>query len=167
MNYRLAILLFALCLTGCGTNKFQREVVIEDASIGLTRETLQGGYELVSTSELKKMLDNGEDILLVDAMPAQDSYNKGHLAGAVNFVFPKKVIDGWDDGVMEGQTQADYEQLLGEDKDRKIVFYCGYVKCARSHNAAICARDLGYTNLYRYPGGIYAWRGAGHALTTD
>ena len=41
-----------------------------------------------------------------------------------------------------------------------IVVYCGFVKCARSHNAAVFAQDLGYTNVKRYAGGIYAWRGA-------
>ncbi|REJ90395.1 MAG: rhodanese-like domain-containing protein, partial [Planctomycetota bacterium] len=25
----------------------------------------------------------------------------------------------------------------------------------------------GYTNVSRYPGGIYAWRGAGHPLTAQ
>ena len=97
-------------------------------------------------------------------MPAEDSFAKGHIRGAVNFAFPKEVMDEWSDEVMAGQKQEDFQKLLGEDKDRKIVVYCGFVKCARSHNAAICARELGYESVYRYPGGIYAWRGSGCAL---
>jgi len=159
-----------ICLMGtigCGTNQFEQEVQTEEAAIKLTNETLQGDYQLVSTKELKQMLDNGDDFLLIDAMPAADSFNKGHIPQAVNFAFPKEVMDGWDDEAMSGKTQEDFEKLLGDDKDRTIVVYCGYVKCARSHNAAICARELGYTNVYRYPGGIYAWRGAGNTLTTE
>jgi len=40
------------------------------------------------------------------------------------------------------------------------VIYCGFVKCTRSHNGAVWARKLGYKNVLRYPGGIFAWKGA-------
>lgn len=164
---RYLILLVATFLTGCGTNQFQQEVQTEEAAVKLANETVEGGYQLVTTAELKKMLNAGEDFQLVDAMPAEESYNKGHISSAVNFAFPKEVMDGWKDDAMGGRKQQDFQRVLGENKDRKLVFYCGFVKCARSHNAAICARELGYTNIYRYPGGIYAWRGAGNSLTTD
>jgi len=48
-------------------------------------------------------------------------------------------------------------KLLGDDKGRLLVFYCGFTKCGRSHNGAWWAKQLGYTNVYRYPGGIKAW----------
>ena len=166
-NITVFLLLSTVCMAGCGTNRFQQEVQTEEAAVKLANETVDGQYQLVTTAEVKKMLDAGDDLLLVDAMPAEDSYNKGHLAGAVNYVFPKEAMDGWNEDAMDGQTQEDYEQLLGQDKDRKIVVYCGFVKCARSHNAAVCARELGYTNVYRYPGGIHAWRGAGYGLETN
>ena len=166
-NVRLLTLLAVTCITGCGTNQFQQEVKTEQAAVKLANETVDGTYKLVTAEQLKKLLDDGEDLLLIDAMPAEESYNKGHISGAANFVFPKEVMDQWNEDVMGGRKQEEFEQLLGEDKDRKIVAYCGFVKCARSHNAAICARQLGYTNVYRFPGGIYAWRGAGNALTTD
>jgi rhodanese-related sulfurtransferase len=152
---------------GCGTNKFQQELQTEEAAIKLTGETINGGYELISTSDLKKLLDGDQKLLLVDAMPAAESYDKGHIAGAVNFEFPKEVMDEWNKDTMGDRTKEDYEKLLGEDKQKQIVVYCGFVKCARSHNATIYARELGYTNVKRYPGGIHAWRGAGYALTTD
>jgi len=38
----------------------------------------------------------------------------------------------------------------------------GFVKCARSHNGAAWAVKLGYKNVYRYSGGIFAWKGAGY-----
>lgn len=160
-------LLFAAGLIGCGTNRFEQEVHTEEAAIKLANETLQGGYELVSTADLKRMLDDGDDVVLIDAMPAEDSFKKGHIPQAVNFAFPKEVMQGWSDEIMAGRNQEDFQKVLGNDKNRTIVVYCGFVKCARSHNAAVCARELGHTNVYRYPGGIYAWRGAGYALTTE
>lgn len=154
-------------IIGCGTNKFEQELVTEQAAIKLTGETIDGGYQLVSTKELKQMLDDSAEFLLVDAMPAADSFNKGHITGAVNFAFPIEVMEGWSDEAMDGRKQEEFQRLLGDDLERKIVVYCGFVKCARSHNAAICALELGYKNVYRYPGGIHAWRGGGNALTTD
>lgn len=162
----LALLCIASIL-GCGTNRFEQELQTEEAALKLADETLRGGYQLVSTEELKRMLDADEEFLLIDAMPAEDSFNNGHIRRAVNFAFPKEVMKGWSDETMEGRKQEEFQQLLGGEMDRKIVVYCGFVKCARSHNAAVCARELGYTNVYRYPGGIYAWRGAGNTLTSD
>lgn len=164
---RYLVLLTATFLTGCGTNQFQQEVRTEEAAVKLANETVKGRYQLIDTDGLKEILDGDENFLLVDAMPAEDSYNKGHISRAVNFAFPKEVMDGWDDSAMAGRKKADFQQVLGDDKDRKLIFYCGFVRCARSHNAAVCARELGYKNVYRYPGGIYAWRGAGNTLTTD
>ncbi len=66
----------------------------------------------------------------------------------------------WDAAETEGKSLEDYEKLLGEDKEKTIVVYCGFVKCTRSHNGAVWARKLGYKNVYRYPGGIFAWKGA-------
>jgi len=152
---------------GCGTNKFQQELRTEEAAIKLTGETISGQYELISTSGLKKLLDGDAGVVLIDAMPAAASYDKGHIAGAVNFEFPKEVMDEWNGETMGEGTKEDYEKLLGEDKGRQIIVYCGFVKCARSHNAAVYARELGYTNVKRYPGGIHAWRGAGYKLSTD
>jgi rhodanese-related sulfurtransferase len=57
---------------------------------------------------------------------------------------------------LDAATKDKLEKLLGPDKDRKIVFYCGFTKCTRSHNGALWAVKLGYTNVCRHPGGIKA-----------
>lgn len=49
-----------------------------------------------------------------------------------------------------------------EDKNTKIVVYCGHIGCARSHVAAAYLVKQGYTNVYRYGGGISAWVDAGY-----
>ena len=49
---------------------------------------------------------------------------------------------------------------MGDNKEKPIVIYCGFVKCTRSHNGADWAVKLGYKNVFRYPGGIFAWKGA-------
>jgi rhodanese-related sulfurtransferase len=60
----------------------------------------------------------------------------------------------------DGKSQEDFIMLLGNDKNKTIVIYCGFVKCTRSHNGAAWVVKLGYKNVYRHPGVIFAWKGA-------
>lgn len=154
----------ALTIAGCGgvKDKFEKEVDNETLAVKLAREVLAGDYDLITTSELKKLIDDGADVLIVDTMPFEKSYQQAHVPGAKQFLFPKELMDEWDSEQTDGKSREDYETLLGEDKDRPLVIYCGFVKCGRSHNGALWAKRLGYTNVQRYPGGIYAWKGAGH-----
>ncbi len=47
-----------------------------------------------------------------------------------------------------------------------ILIDCGFTKCGRSHNAAMWAKSLGCTNVYRAPGGITACKDAGYPYKT-
>jgi rhodanese-related sulfurtransferase len=105
-------------------------------------------------------------MVIVDTMPYEDSYVKGHVPGAVQFLFPIKPMETWDAAGTDGKSEADYTALLGPDKDKLVVVYCGFVKCGRSDNGAAWAKKLGYTNVKRLPGGIFAWKGAGYPVAT-
>jgi len=141
-------------------NKFEKEVEKEAGAVKLVREVQQGGYEVVTAEELKKWIDSGKDMVIVDTMPFEASYKKSHVPGAVQFLFPIPEMKQWDTNETAGKTQNDFSSLLGSDRNKLIVIYCGFVKCTRSHNGAVWAVKLGYKNVYRYPGGIFAWKGA-------
>ncbi len=136
-----------------------QELETEKIAVKLTRETLKGSYGIVRTDELKKWLDEGKKPLIVDTMPYADSYVKGHIPGAVQFEFPIEELTSLDD-----KTRAEYLKVLGPDKDRLLVIYCGFTKCGRSHNGAWWAKQLGYANVYRHPGGIKAWEQADYPV---
>jgi rhodanese-related sulfurtransferase len=124
----------------------------------------RGDYDVVTTAELKKWIDEGRSMLIVDTMPYEASYKKNHIPGAAQFLFPIPDMNEWDMKETGDKSQAEFEAMLGPDKDRVLVFYCGFVKCTRSHNGAAWARKLGYTNVYRHPGGIRAWIEAGYPV---
>ena len=145
-------------------NKFEKEVKAEQQAVKLAREAERGGYGLVTTAELKQWLDEGRDMLIVDTMPYEDSYKKAHVPGAVQFLFPIPDMKEWDAKETADRSQQDYATLQGGDKEKTIVVYCGFVKCTRSHNGAVWAKKLGYKNVYRYPGGIFAWKGADYDI---
>jgi thiosulfate/3-mercaptopyruvate sulfurtransferase len=158
----LMVLGLATTTFAFGENKFEQELEKETGAVKLVREVLAGGYGVITTEELKKLIDSGQDILLVDTMPFADSYKKEHIPGAKQFLFPIPEMTEWDSKETDGKSMEDYAALLGTDKGRTIVIYCGFVKCTRSHNGAVWAKKLGYTNVLRHPGGIFAWKGAGY-----
>ena len=164
----LTILACALLLTGClgAEDKFAREVTKEAEAVKLARETVRGGYDLITVTDLKALQDKGESMVLIDTMPYDASYVKGHIPGATQFLFPIKPMTTWDTTGTDGKTEADYTALLGPDKDGLVVVYCGFVKCGRSDNGAAWAKRLGYTNVKRLPGGIFAWKGAEYPVAT-
>jgi rhodanese-related sulfurtransferase len=140
-------------------NKFEDELEKEAGAVKLVREVQRGGYDVVKTDELKAWIDEGKDMLIVDTMPFEASYKKEHVPGAKQFLFPIPEMQEWG-GEEIGGSKDEFMELLGRDKDRLIVIYCGFVKCTRSHNGAMWAVRLGYENVYRHPGGIFAWKGA-------
>jgi len=147
-----------------GDSKFEKEVEKETGAVKLVREVMKGGYDVITTEELKKLIDSGKDIVIVDTMPYEDSYKKTHVPGAKQFLFPIPDMETWDSKETDGKSQEDYAALLGPDKNKTIVIYCGFVKCTRSHNGAVWAKKLGYETILRYPGGIFAWKGAGYKM---
>lgn len=156
------VVLLSLCASPALSfdNKFEKEVKLEAAAVKLLREAQRGDYDIVKTDELAKWIAEKKDMVIIDTMPFESSYKKAHVPGAAQFLFPIPDMNQWDTKETDGKTMADYESLLGTDKSKTIVVYCGFVKCTRSHNGAVWAKKLGYTNVYRYPGGIFAWKGA-------
>ncbi len=164
----LLILASAILLTGClgAEDKFAREVTKEAEAVKLAKETVKGGYELITVTELKELQDKNTDMVIVDTMPLEASFEKNHIPNAVQFLFPIKPMAQWNTNDTAGQTEAEFTALLGPDKDKLIVVYCGFVKCGRSNNGAVWAKKLGYTNVKRLPGGIFAWKGAEYPVAT-
>ena len=136
-----------------------KELETEKIAVTFAGEVQRGGYKIVATQELKSWIDQKRPMLIVDTMPYEDSYKKQHVPGAAQMLFPIPEMTKIDDKVKAG-----LENLLGVDKDRLIVFYCGFVKCTRSHNGAMWAVKLGYKNIYRHPGGIKAWDEADYPI---
>ena len=137
----------------------EANVQAEFLAMKAASEKERGGYKLISLQDLKAKLDAKEDLLVVDTMPYEASYKKQHIPTAVQFELPIPEMKTIDDG-----TEKQYRAFLGPDKDKMIVVYCGFVKCGRSHNGALWAVKLGYTNVYRCLGGIRGWKEAGYPV---
>jgi thiosulfate/3-mercaptopyruvate sulfurtransferase len=160
----IGLLVIGLSTPVMAKNKFVKELEKEQGAVKLVREVQRGGYDVITTEELKQWIDSGKDMLIIDTMPYEASYKKGHVPGAKQFLFPIPDMQTWDTKETEGKSKEDFEALLGPDKNKTIVIYCGFVKCTRSHNGAAWAVKLGYKNVYRHSGGIFAWKGAKYPM---
>lgn len=121
----------------------RKELANEQVAVKVAREAVRGGYGLVVTDELKRRLDAGEPMLVVDTMPRKDGYDRQHIPGAVQFEFPVEEMQE-----MPAERQAAYARLLGDDKGR----------------GAVWAKRLGYANVVRYVGGVKAWEEADYPV---
>lgn len=155
----LGMCILVLSTASLAADKFEKEVEKEKGAVKLAREVQQGGYDVITAAELKDLIDSDKDILIVDTMPYKH-YKKIHVPGANQFLFPIPEMGVWNTKEIDGKSKKDYEALLGADKHKTIIIYCGFVKCTRSHNGAMWAKKLGYKNVFRFSGGIYAWQGA-------
>jgi thiosulfate/3-mercaptopyruvate sulfurtransferase len=156
----LAVLTLALLwCSGAFAAWGEKELDNEKLAVNFYKEVERGGYKIVTTEELKGWVDQKKAMLVVDTMPFEDSFKKQHIPGAVNFVLPIPEI-----AQMDEKMKAAFEKLLGPDRNKTLVFYCGFTKCARSHNGAMWAVKLGYKNVYRQPGGIKGWDEAGYPV---
>jgi predicted sulfurtransferase len=79
-------------------------------------EAGDGGYRLISTQDLGRAYTNNPvEFLLVDTRQEWE-YRTGHIRGATNFPMEPSWWSRW--------RKADaLKELLGPDKDRKVVFY--------------------------------------------
>ena len=153
------IMAFSVSGTASALEWGSKEIETEKLAVQFANQVMKGGYKIVTTEELKAWMDKKDPMLIVDTMPLEDSYKKNHIPGAVQIEFPVEEMSQLDEA-----KKGDLEKILGQDKNRKIIFYCGFTKCGRSHNAAMWAAKLGYTYVYRQPGGIKAWMEADYPV---
>ena len=83
-----------------------------------------------------------ETVMMIDARPYKGKYIKGHIPGAVNIPFSE----------FDKKTN-----LLPEDKNALLIYYCEGLKCKLSHKSAKKAEKLGYKNVKVYAKGYPEW----------
>ena len=153
----LTSIVLSLILISC-TSTVANVKAQEAEAAKLAADVKAGGYKLIATTELKKMIDEKQKVLIISALPVNDDKSSGIIPSAVNGEMPKSEKD---------LTPAQKENLLkaaGSDKNKTIVVYCGFTACRRSHIGASILVAGGYRNIYRYAEGIKAWTEKGYTV---
>ncbi|MFZ6781350.1 rhodanese-like domain-containing protein [Undibacterium sp. Ji83W] len=117
------------------------------------------GIKNISTPELVEKLGK-KQIALIDALGIDNSGMTLPFAvsldGAANFVDDSQVK-------FNKNIEDDLHTVMTRnfpDKDAAIAVFCISEECWVSINTLLRLKDMGYSNLYWYRGGIAAWQGA-------
>lgn len=96
--------------------------------------------QTITPEELKKRLDSGEDVILVDVREPheREEYNIGGIH------------------VPLGDIRAMQVDELEDFKDKELVVYCRSGN--RSGQACMVLETMGFTNLVNLTGGMLAWQ---------
>lgn len=86
----------------------------------------------MTRDQLKTALDEGRDVILVEALSPQ-SYENEHLPGAINI--PRERV-------------RELAPRLLPDKEAEIVVYCANTACQSSLLTAQALEGLGYTRVF-------------------
>jgi rhodanese-related sulfurtransferase len=100
--------------------------------------------KLITRQELKAKLDQDDDFKLVMVL-REYAFNAKHIPGSLHIFNPKEV-----------------REVL--DPNDEIIVYCSGPDCHASVDAFYILREMGYTNVRRYAGGILDWEEAGYPL---
>ena len=115
-SHRLAPILMAIALAG--------SLLIALLLVSPAPTPAGDGYQQISAADLKRLIDdNSQKILVIDTQ-SPFHYRLGHIPGAVNFEMPMKEMASWDATKTRGKTQDDFIALLGPDKHKPLIFYC-------------------------------------------
>jgi len=111
--------------------------------------------KLLSRSDLKQMLDEQQDFLLLNVLSAS-SFRKIHIPDSQNV--PVSTAD----------FANKVESLLGgKDNDYPIVTYCAGFHCNASKDAANLLTAAGHTKVSAYEGGMEDWLDAGYPASCN
>jgi rhodanese-related sulfurtransferase len=101
-----------------------------------------GRMAAVSVPFLKKKLEEGAPLTLVDSRPKERKFDKGHIPGAISL------------------PDSDFDKLLDRlpaDKNSALYFYCEGLSCKLSSDSAEKAVKLGYKQVKVVPEGYPMW----------
>lgn len=116
------------------------------ATIAMAASLSAAEFPDVSIKEVRELSESKKAVII--DVNGTESYNKGHVPGALNFAAVKD----------------DLASKLPKDKNTTIVAYCGNPKCQAYQAAAKAASKLGYKNVKHMSAGIAGWKEAGEKI---
>ena len=101
----------------------------------------------ITTKELKELVHTKAKFILLDCR-SFEYYDTEHISGAIN---------------LRWKNVPEQAEKLLPDKNVLIVTYCGGITCDASIKCFQNLKQLGYTNLREYSGGLAEWKVSGYS----
>lgn len=182
-----------LALSGCGNKKQEHskaykidevltqiqqgktpdapQTLIDDAQVMIDRAD-SGGYQLITSAELKKMMEEKTPFSLLNVSP-KGEYLLGLIPMAKNFEIDtsSKSANGSLEWNSKAGSQEKFAKKLGGDRERIVVIYDGgngeLYMGGRADTACLWAKKLGFKKVYKLVGGLKSWKEHNYPITQE
>lgn len=116
-------------------------LVLLSVLMGASHASADNTYRIISSEQLKTMLDARDEFTLIDAR-TKDEFDEAHIVRAINI--PEKNFEGM-------------MSTLPANRNALLIIYCNGMKCGKSKKVASKAAAAGYTNIVLYAEGFPVW----------
>lgn len=99
---------------------------------------------VISKEELYEKIQRGDDFRLIMALDRR-AYEQMHIPGSLHF----ETVD---------------EAAEAIDPEEEVIVYCSNPMCPVSIQTYRALEQRGFTNLYRFAGGVTEWMEAGYPM---
>ena len=93
----------------------------------------------ITAQELKNKFDTHPDMILINVLN-QETYIDCHITGSINIPLTSLL-----------------ETVASWDKDKEIITYCAQSDCDVSDKAYDLLKEIGFTHIFVYQGGMKEW----------
>jgi len=115
-----------------------------------TKQTFPSGEAEISSTQLKKILDDKIDVIIIDVRTSEEYTGElGHIP--VSILRPVREIESW---------ASEFDSL--KSKNIKIIIVCR--SGIRSATATKYFIEKGFVNVYNLVGGMQAWNKAQYPI---
>lgn len=147
------------------------QTLIDDAQVMIDRAD-NGGYQLITSAELKKMMEEKTPFSLLNVSP-KGEYLLGLIPMAKNFEIDtsSKSANGSLEWNSKAGSQEKFAKKLGGDRERIVVIYDGgngeLYMGGRADTACLWAKKLGFKKVYKLVGGLKSWKEHNYPITQE
>jgi rhodanese-related sulfurtransferase len=118
---------------------------------------------VLRTEELREATQrgtlDGAKFLMFDVL---EYHHTQTIEGAQRLEYAGAGTDFNDD--VQRRLSSDLKAAVNNNLAMPVVFFCEGSACWESYNAGLRAEKIGFTKVYWYRGGLFAWKAAGFPL---
>ena len=109
-------------------------------------EDKYGAVKNITAEDLKKHMNKSYDLLVINVL-SKESFDDCRIKGSLHVDLKDipKAAERW-------------------NKNQEMVVYCASYQCSASKEAFLKLKELGFTNISAYEGGVKEWKQKGFSL---
>ena len=115
--------------------------------------TVQKQIPQLNYGQLEKLMKDNKKVLIIDVREAYELTKDGKIPESVHI--PLGDVANYfkmDSNLFKDKTHIDKPDM----QDSKLVLYCR--RGIRAMKGAQCLQDMGFENLFTFPGGVVEWQ---------